>query len=150
MSIHKQQRTDVSIHNTSQKGFTLVELMIVVAIVAILASIAYPSYTQYVIRGKRSEGRAALMDAAAKLERFYSDRSRYATADNTFPALTNFSTTTETGQYNLSITTNGTYQSYLLTATPTFEDTECGNLTFTQAGTRGRSGTGTVADCWGR
>jgi len=133
-----------------KQGFTLIELMIAVAIVGILSAIAYPSYTQYVTRGKRSEGRAALLDTAAKLERFYSDRSRYATANNTFPALTGFSTTTETGKYTLSIATSGTFQAYTLTATPTFVDPDCGNLTYTQAGTKGVTGTESVAECWGR
>ncbi len=133
-----------------KRGFTLIELMIAVAIVGILSAIAYPSYTQYMVRGKRSEGRAALLDTAAKLERFYSDRSRYATANNTFPTLSNFSTTTETGKYTLSITTAGTFQTYTLTATPTFADPDCGNFTYTQAGTKGVTGSTSVADCWGR
>jgi len=136
--------------NTHNRGFTLIELLIVVTVIGILTAIAYPSYTNYVTRGKRSEGRAALLDAAAKLERFYSDRSRYATADNTFPTLTNFSATTETGKYTLTIATSGTYQTYTLTATPTYLDPDCANLTYTQAGTKGISGTGTVAECWGR
>ena len=133
-----------------QRGFTILELMIVVAILSLLAAVTYPSYNQYVKRGYRSEGRAALMDTAAKLERFYSDNNRFATADDTFPALTGFSTSTESGKYTLSITTSGTYQTYTLTATPNFTDPECANLTYTQAGARGISGTGTVNNCWGR
>jgi type IV pilus assembly protein PilE len=133
-----------------QHGFTLLELMIVVAVISLLAAVTYPSYNQYVLRGNRSEGRAALLDTAAKLERFYSDNNRYATADDTFPALANFSTTTETSKYTLSLTASGTYQTYVITATPSFTDPECANLTFTQAGTKGISGTGTVGNCWGR
>ena len=133
-----------------KRGFTLIELMTVVTVISILAAIAYPSYTQYITRGKRSEGRAALLDTAAKLERFYSDNSRYSDADNAFPALANFSTNTETQKYTLTVATAGTRQTFTLTATPTFADPECGNLTFTQAGTKGISGTSSVAECWGR
>jgi type IV pilus assembly protein PilE len=131
-------------------GFTLIELMAIVGIISILAAIAYPMYTKQVIRGKRSEGRAALMDAAARLERFYSDNGQYTTADNTFPSGIN--TTSENGHYTLSIATTGNHQTYTLTATPaSFNDSECGNLTLDQAGTRGRSGSGaSVRDCWGR
>lgn len=138
------------LNQNKNAGFTLMEIMIVVVIIGVLGAIAIPSYSSYVTRGKRSEGRTALLDAAAKLERFYSDNSRYATADDTFPALTNFSTSTETGKYNLSITTSGTYQAYTLTAAPTFTDAVCNNLTLTQAGTKGADGTGSVTDCWGK
>lgn len=131
-------------------GFTLIELMIVVTVIAIISAIAYPSYTQYVVRGKRSEGRTALLDSAAKLERYYSDNSAYSNADNDFPPLTNFSTSSETGKYNLTIATAGTRQTFVLTATPTFVDPDCANFTYTQAGTRNVTGTASVATCWGR
>jgi type IV pilus assembly protein PilE len=130
-----------------QSGFTLIELMIVVVIVSILAAIGYPAYTDQVIRGKRAEGRAALMDAATRMERFYSDSNQYAT---TMAAL-NYNATTETGKYNLAIGGLGAdNQTFTLTATPTFTDTECGNLTLNQAGTKGISGTGNINECWGR
>ncbi|MEJ8810213.1 type IV pilin protein [Variovorax ureilyticus] len=61
------------------KGFTLVELMIVVAVVAILAAIAYPSYTSYVRKGKRATAQAALMDLAGKQQTYLLDRRVYTT-----------------------------------------------------------------------
>lgn len=125
-------------------GFTLMELMIVVAIVAILGAIAIPSYNNSVLRGKRSEGRSALLDTATRLERFYSDNNRYATADNT---LASGNATSETGLYNITIATTGTYQTYTLTATPTFTDADCATLTLTQAGVKAATGANTT-DCW--
>lgn len=60
-----------------QKGFTLIELMITVAIVAILASLAYPSYQEYIAKSRRAEARSVLMAAQQWMERFYSENYRY-------------------------------------------------------------------------
>ena len=61
-------------------GFTLVEMMIVVAMVAILASVAYPSYLGQVAKGRRADGKQALVELAQKMERFYSERGTYVGA----------------------------------------------------------------------
>lgn len=58
-------------------GFTLIELMITVAIVAILSSIAYPAYTEHIAKGRRAEARVALLDASQWMERFYSENFRF-------------------------------------------------------------------------
>lgn len=142
-------------HNSTgkQAGFTLIELMIVVAIVAILAAVSFPSYTKYVQRGNRAEGRAYLMNAAALLERYYSDNNRYATVTNTMPptVATAAGATSETGKYTGSMTVATPWQTYTITATQSFNDTDCGNLTLTHAGVKGRSGTAmSVSDCWGK
>jgi type IV pilus assembly protein PilE len=60
-----------------QCGFTLIELMIVVVIIGIIASVAYPSYTRYVERGRLSDGKAGLMQAATEMERCYSSNYSY-------------------------------------------------------------------------
>lgn len=59
-------------------GFSLIELMVVVAIIAIIASIAYPSYQEQMSKTRRSDAKAALMDAAAKMERHYTQFGRYS------------------------------------------------------------------------
>lgn len=132
----------------SQSGFTLIEMMIVVVIVAILASIAYPSYSNYVLRGKRSEGQALLMDASARQERFFVQNNTYA---DTTAKLGYASASSTNGYYQLSIS-NASATGYTLTATPQgaqTADTKCSNLTLNAAGTKGASATGAVvADCW--
>lgn len=60
-------------------GFTLIELMIAVAIVGILAAIAYPQYVEYVRKGRRAECRSALLVGAQKMEKFYSNNNQYPT-----------------------------------------------------------------------
>lgn len=142
-------------HERKLRGFTLIELMIVLTIVGILAAFSYSAYLDQATRGKRSEGRAFLLDTAALQERFYSDCNLYANAfgaaSDCATTTINAATTSETGKYNLTIGGLGANnQTYTLTATPTFEDAQCGNLTLTNAGIKGQSGTGSSKDCWGR
>lgn len=123
------------------KGFTLIELMIVVAIVGILATVAYPSYTSHVDRSKRSEAIASLYTLAAGQERFYTISNRYETA-------LEFGTEeTEYGYYNITLVNIAGTSTYRLTATPTWIDAECGNFSLTNTGVRAVT-SGAVDDCW--
>lgn len=63
-----------------QRGFTLIEVMIVVAIVAILAAVALPNYSEYVKRGQLVDGLAPLADMGAKMEQFFQDNRTYVNA----------------------------------------------------------------------
>lgn len=64
----------------TSKGFTLIELMITVAVVAVLAAIGYPSYTAYIMRGKLAEAASALSDSRVKMEQFFQDNRSYTSA----------------------------------------------------------------------
>ena len=63
----------------AQRGFSLIELMIVVAIIAIISAFAYPSYERYVIKTKRSVAHNALLQVADRQQQFFMDNKRFAT-----------------------------------------------------------------------
>ncbi|OIQ96501.1 fimbrial protein precursor [mine drainage metagenome] len=96
-----------------QRGFTLIELMVVVAIVVILASVALPAYQNYVIRGKLMEGTSTLSDARIKMEQYFQDKQTYdAGGGNTCPPGIPASTT-----YFTYACSGLSQNAYLITAT---------------------------------
>lgn len=113
------------------KGFTLVELMIVVTIVAILAAIAYPSYQEYVRRTKRVDTQTQMMDIAARLQRYKIANFTFLKSDGVTPiALSDIGQTTTLPSseplYNLALT-NVTANTWTLTATPITSTTQFGD-----------------------
>lgn len=132
----------------AQRGFTLIEMMIVVAVITIIASVAYPSYTEYVLRGYRGEGQALLNDAAAAQERYYAQNYVYVT-DIADIAKLNTKTDSVTQKYSLLVGASANDGGYTLTAIQQFNDVDCGNLTLDALGNRGRLGsTKSVDECW--
>jgi type IV pilus assembly protein PilE len=140
------------------RGFTLIEVMIVVAIVAILAAIAYPSYLESVRRSRRAEARAQLMEAAQYMQRFYSQNDSFkfsiaspGTAMTLPPALQ--SVPRQGAQtYKIDLVTH-TPSAFTLEAAPTgaMVGDRCGKLRLDNTGKRditGQKAGVTTDDCW--
>lgn len=130
-------------------GFTLIELMITVAIVAIIAAIAIPSYDNYVREARRADAQISLVRAAQKQEQYHSMNSSYATT----LADLGLSTESAEGFYSLALTNTGCDSDYVgcfqITATATgaqSSDSTCSTLSLDQSGAR--SSTGGGDDCW--
>lgn len=132
-------------HISRSHGFTLIELMIVVAVIGILAAIAYPSYKDYVIRAKRADGKTALLQVQLAQEKYRANHVAYGTLDQI-----GASHTSPDGYYTIAIPVGSTLDgtNYTVTAAPTFADIKCGTLGINQAGTKTKTGTDSVVNCW--
>jgi len=139
------------------RGFSLIELMITVAIVALLAAIAVPSYNNSVRKAKRMDAKIALLDMASRQERFFSTNNTYTTAAanlgyTTLPASVPGSGTT-TYEISVSLATAGAYS---LLATPKGDQLKdsCGSYSINQLGLQANTFSGAglspalSADCW--
>ncbi|MFJ2715038.1 type IV pilin protein [Pseudomonas sp. NPDC087346] len=130
----------------SNRGFTLIEIMIVIAIIGIVITIGYPSLTEYMKKGRRAEIVSTLSEQAQILERFYSKNNVYTNA-----------TGLNAGNDFYTITPTITDQTFLLTATrkagSTMATDKCGDFTLTNTGVRSMNNATaglTTKDCWGR
>ena len=140
-----------------QSGFTLIELMIAVAIIAILSMIAYPSYQSSIAKGRRTDARAALTEIAAQQEKFYFKNNRYSTS------LTEVfgGNASREGYYNLNLNTAASAtgcgndgECFLVTATAAgaqASDNTCATYTLNNLGLKGaldNNGADSTATCW--
>ncbi|WP_279513039.1 type IV pilin protein [Luteimonas yindakuii] len=125
------------------RGFTLIELMIVVAVVAILAAVAYPSYQDQVRKSRRGQAKADLVEYAQLAERFHTVQNTYTG----FTLPTTQSPRQGTSAYTLAIV-NQTQAGFTMTATPQGRQTadRCGTLQINQAGAK-RHSAGTADEC---
>jgi len=138
-----------------QRGLTLVELMVVVAVMAIIASVAYPLYTGQVQKSRRADAKVALQALALAQERFYTINGSYATAVTAFsidPAVPDSvwqSNQSEQGYYAIGLA-NGTNQDFTLTATAggaQADDDACDTFTVNQFGVKAATGSDPTV-CW--
>ena len=139
----------------NNKGFTLIELMIVVAIIGILASIAYPAYQDYVARAKRGDAKVELLSLQLAQEKYRANNITYGTLAQLGVVAAGVTTMLAAeGDYNLTVS-NITAATYMLTATRTGSQAsdKCGNFSINQAGTKtiaSAYGSYTVEDCWNK
>jgi len=134
------------------KGFSLIELIMAVAVVGILARIAYPSYVTYVLKSHRSEAINGLLELASREVRYYTTKNTYQTSmlqlgysADPYPVA---SATSSSHYYDVSVASVSA-TGFTLKAVPVgnqVNDT-CGTYTYTDLGVKG-IGSGTVSDCW--
>jgi len=146
------------------RGFTLIELMIVVAIIAILSAIAYPTYVNYITKTRRAAATACLSEYANYMERFYTTNLRYdqdtsGTSNDVTKVILDCAAQSQTGQYYSYASAAApplSQTAYKIIATPKdiqlARDTTCGILGIDQSGQRFYKGTSKdaagLAVCW--
>lgn len=133
--------------NSRELGFTLLELVTVLAIVSILILVSYPVYTHHILKTRRAQAEVALLDIASGLERYYAVNNTYVGATLASVEVNEY---TQSDAYQLEISRNSEAD-YLIQAKPLAAqagDVLCGVLSLDAMGIKGVGGAGKVADCW--
>lgn len=142
-----------------QSGVTLIELLIAIMLISIIAATAYPSYTQYVVRAKRTAAKSVLLQVADRQQQYFMDNKRYATSLTSLGYPENPFMVGDDGEYVAIADTDRVYMIILVTPTPTTywaiaspqmamatRDTDCDILFLVNTGQKGT--TGTSDNCW--
>ena len=136
-------------------GFTLIELMITVAVVAILGTIAMTSYTKQVQKSRRTDARSAILDLAGREEKLFSTLNAYSGTPSELGYTVNpdsFPFNLPNGDYRIDLALGNPPVSYTIPATAInaqANDTACASLSIDQLGTQSNTGTDTASACWG-
>lgn len=135
-----------------ERGFSLIELMMVIAVIGVLAAIAYPSYQDSLVKTRRASAQACLSELAQFMERFYTTNMRYnQDTGGTAVALPNLQCRADLNDFYTFSLPAIAQTTYTLQATPKgmqANDTLCKNLTLSYTGAKGETGTGSTQDCW--
>jgi type IV pilus assembly protein PilE len=142
---------------SAERGFTLVELMVTVAIVGIVATIATTSYTSQIQKSRRTDARSALLDLAGREEKLFSTTNAYSQTGSQL-GYTGFPVSIGSGYYSVNVVSPDpaqpvtTQPNYLITATAInaqVGDTQCTTLSLDQTGKQSSTGSATASTCWG-
>jgi type IV pilus assembly protein PilE len=153
-----QTTNPVSPRRASSRGFTLIELMITVAIVAILGTIATAAYTSEVRKSRRTDARSALLDLAGREEKLFSVTNAYSVTPSELGYTGALPITVGSGYYQISAIVSpdpaqpAMSSSYVITATAIglqASDTQCATLSINSAGQQLSTGSATASTCWG-
>ena len=134
-------------------GFSLIELLIVVAILGIIAAIAVPSYLSYMTDTRRTDATSTLIEVAGEQFRYYSENNTYTDSMSDLGYGTADTALSKEGLYTISLV-SASANSFVITATPVAgaaqaSDTECTTFTLSSSNQKGSTGSISAQECWG-